>query len=362
MKATFVSTVISITVSLIPAAVVASGLGFQCVLAPQSTVAIAGGFTSYASATEVAAALAATEIDVQTAADLTEALAQSNSPSKVYVATYDTGSSETPDDAADTIIAGGVIPGVFSLVSRSTADIAAMGVWHSASQDRYYRHKVFAQSSDSSLITASPISGLADCKTNFRVSYSADADPVAAGQAARLAGFNLQRDGQAGSRVKIANASPASLTSSEVSFAIANNVSVLLPADVNSATNIVEGITDYDGSKSAITTTLIYMVKRVDAAISALAIARAITGKAIPLSESGETLVAGKISGVLAELADVGHFTPGTIGEGPDAIIMENGFDVSTSRSDGNIVCAIKCIIAGEPNGFVFNIEASEAT
>lgn len=350
---TFMKAAVLISLALIPPVVASQGLGDVVVLAPEGTVAIPNQYTVYTSTDAIATALAATELTAQGAADLTAVLSQTNAPSRVYVATYDD-ATETPADAIDRLLAAGIDVGVITTAARATTDLAALGTWL-ASGDRRIRYHVIAQSSEATLVTATPTASLNACQVDgFDLHYhDDDTQPQAAAKAGRLAGKSLA-SGPIGGRLQILGVALPDITPAEQVFAEANNVSVLYPLDVGATATerILFGRNNYSGTSFKAQVTAQYAIRRMVAAGKALILRHAITGDPIPATDQGAALWTATLDGPMAELAAARHFTPGVTGTGDSTLNLANGYRVTTTVSDDDLVASVVMRIGREVHTF----------
>ena len=357
MGTTFNETVIQVAISVTTTPVVAAGLGLTGFLVPAGTTPIAGGYTSYSTPEDVAAALAADELTAQGAADITMAMSQADPASSIYVATYDD-ASETPDDALDTFVAAGIDVGVIGSTGRDLADIAALGTWAASGSTRKWDYLIVAQSADASLRTGTPSATLDPFQVSscHLISGAADEEPMGALVGA-VGGASLAI-GPISSRLVPLAANPEDVSTAERDFIEANNCNVLLPQDVNSTASQFLGRKQYDGTSFKAVTTLMYLKRVCVAAIQQLTNEYGIKLKPIPKDARGVALFQSVVDGAIAPLAAVDHFSPGNYGSGNAAVDLPDGYRVLGSVEGDNLVCRVQCLISGEPFALEFNVEA----
>lgn len=347
---TFIGSFISLTVSLIPAAVTATGLGAPLYVAIESSTPISGDLTSVSSASDVAVLLAATKISAQAAADLTAMFAQDTPPDLVYVATYDTGSAEDPTDALDRAEAAETDFGPIAQESRSNTNNELVAAWVAASVWRLWAHPVVLQSSESGLITSGKPSGLNDCEISacFLHYHGTDAQPQAAAHAGIIGGFALASSPLAIQK-RILTVTLPSLTSAQRAYAVANDVCTLAPLGMGASASqrLIQQTRTYSGDSGTSVLTMMYTVRRLVAALQAVVERHAISGKPLYATAIGAGEVRSACAGVLASLAatDPPHFTSGTASDG-DA--LPDGWRVETSITGSEITATVTLLLGQE--------------
>lgn len=347
---TFIGSFIGLSVSLIPAAVTAAGLGAPLYVCIESSTPISGDITSVASATDVATLLAATKISAQAAADLTAMFAQDDTPALVYVATYDTGATEDPTDALDRAEAAELDFGPIAQESRSNTNNELVGAWVAASAWRLWSHPVVLQSSEAGLITSGKPAGLADCEISACIMHyhGTDAQPQAAAHCGVIGGFALAQSPMAFQK-RLLGVTLPSLTSAQRAFAIANDVCTLIPlgAGASASQRLIQQTHTYSGDSGTSVITLMYTVRRLVAALQAVVERHAISGVPLFATAIGAGEVRSACTGVLAELAgtDPPHFTAGTASDGE---ALPDGWRVTTSISGSEITASVTLLLGQE--------------
>lgn len=359
MADTALDLLVSIPVTTVQQTSPPSGLGAVCVLTPEGATPLSPEYTSYTSATAIAAGLSAGNITAQGAEDLTTVLAQDGGPTTVWVATYDD-STETPDAAADRILAAKVADiGIFVCSGRDVGDIDAMGTWMAT---RLFRYMVFAQSADSSLITGSPTSSLDNAVTGrLHLAYATATEPTAAGIAGAIAGVDLTQH-PVGGRVTLNSvAAETGLTRAQQDYVIANHLNLVTVLDQGSSVKMTVGHVMYDGTEVTVYTSAMYLRRRLLTAYANMLSAYASRREPIPANNSGIAAAKAVARAECEVLRAAGHFTPGSIGAGPAKRDFPDGYDIIASVSGGIITVRVDCLIAGEFDSFSVPLTMTEA-
>lgn len=346
---TFIGSFISLSVSLIPATVASSGLGAPLYVCIEAATPISGDLTSVASATDVATLLAATKISAQAAADLTAMFAQDDTPDLVYVANYNS-STEDPADALDRAELAETDFGPIAQESRSDTNNELIGAWLSASVWRLWSHPFCAQSSLAGLIASGKPAALADCEISacFMHYHGTDAQPQAAAHAGVIGGFAFA-DSPMAIQKRLLTITLPSLTSAQRAFAIANDVCTLnaLGAGASASQRLIQQTRSYSGDSGTSVLTLMYVVRRLVAALQSVVERHAISGVPLFATAIGEGEVRSAIAPILAELAgtEPPHFTSGTTSDG-DA--LPDGWRVETSVLGSEITATVTLLLGQE--------------
>jgi hypothetical protein len=347
---TFIGSFIGLQVSLIPATVAASGLGAPLYVAIESTTPISGDITSVANATDVATLLAATQISAQAATDLTAMFAQDDAPALVYVATYDAGSAETPDDALDRAEAAELDFGPIAQESRSDTNNELLGAWVAASAWRLWSHPLVLQSATAGLIASGKPAGLADCEISacFMHYHGTSGQPQAAAHCGEIGGFAFAQSPMAIQK-RILGVTLPSLTSAQRAFAIANDVCTLnaIGAGASASQRIIQQTRTYSGDSGTSVLTLMYVVRRCVAALQSVVQRHAISGVPLFATAIGSGEVRSAVATVLAELAgtEPPHFTSGTASDGE---ALPDGWRVETTVLGSEITATVTLLLGQE--------------
>ena len=346
----FISRFITLNVGLIPAAIVSQGLGPPAYLCIEDAAALTGEIELVTSAADVAALLTATKISAQAAADLTVEFSQSFAPAYIIVASYDTGSAETPDDALDRLEAASYDFTPISQESRANTDNAAVGTWIAASQERTWSKLFCAMSVEAELITSGKPSALAACEIDACAMHyhSATAEEQASAHAGMIGGFPLI-SGPMAMNVLIGGVTIPTLTNAEAVFAYANNVSILKPVGLGASASqrILDQTRSYSGTGWSGVLTLQYTVRRLVAAIQALKLKFAILATPLYANAAGSGEVRGALNPILVELFEAGHYSPGIYGTPPNEVPYPKGFGLSVSAS-GTVLAATVTLLIGQ--------------
>ncbi len=346
----FIDRFINLNVGLIPAAIVSQGLGAPAYLCIESTVAISGGITTVSSATDVAALLTATNISAQAAADLTAAFAQDRSPALIHVASYDTGTAETPDDALDRLVAAETDFGPFAQESRTNTDNEACGTWLAADQFRKWAHPFIAMSAEAELITSGKPAALAACEIDSTAMHYHSTGTVtqAAAHLGQIGGYSFIA-GPMAYRVRIQGVALPAVTSAEKTLALANDVAILKPLGLGSSASerILDQTRAYSGNGWTGVLTLMYTVRRCLAALQA--VVQSHTLSAIPLfaNSVGAGEVRASLSAILSELWLAGHYQAGTSGVAPNEVSLPKGWALSVTTA-GTVITATITVLLGQ--------------
>ena len=357
----FMDRFLILSVSLLPATVVSSGLAPPAYLSIAAATPIASGFTTVDGPTAVATLLTATKITAQGAVDLTAMFAGSRRPATIWVASYDD-ATETPATAAGVLEAAAIDFGAITTESRVSADIAALGTWVDATQEREWSHPLFVQSAEAGLLTSGQPAALAALQlSTVRVHYHSDStQPQAAREAGLVSGYPLV-SGPVGARPRLAGTLPV-VTSAEAAFARAN-FAVLLESEGYgaSASQRLLGLTRaYKGTGWTGAVTLIYAVRRMTAALQAVVSRHAILATPLFASPEGIGEASAAVSAALANMASVGHFLAGTAGVAPNDVALPQGFRVVGSRSGTEILLDITLLIGLEAETLRLKVDGEE--
>lgn len=341
---TWIGQWLAISASLIPAPVVPQGIGPAYYLAIEDSSAISGGITSVQTIADVDALVAASEISAQAATDIEAILGQSTPPDIVWIATYDTGTSETPDDALDALELAGHDGGVIAQESRSNTDNELVGGWVNATSRRRWGWVACLQSSEAELITSGRPAALEDAEVlSVNIHYhDTDAEPCAAAHAGVIAGHDMRR-GPLPQQVRLLGVALPSITSAELAFAKANGVCVLLPlgSGASASQRAISQTTTYDGSEAAAIYTMIYSIRRIRAVMYALAQRLTAEPRLLRADQAGATEVVATLTPPLEAMADAGHFVPGVSGATPNDTPVPRGYLLSATPSGSEILASV---------------------
>lgn len=351
----------SMSATLIPAPVVSSGIGQMVVLGPDGASPISGQIASYTTAAEIAAALAATNIDAQTAADLTAALAQDLRLARVYVATYS--GAETIDDAMDRAVAYPIDVGCWAVVSRVSTVIETAAGWVTADTNRRGRYLLGVQTDDSDVLAGSPPATLDACEIGeCALFYAADADSTMAAWCGRVTAFPLVNGRSAAVNCRIQGEPVAVVTQAQLlTLTDDSNALALVQRSqlgTGASERVVAGVNSYGGTGLSPMLTLIYLGRRLREAVIAGMTPYQIRGQALRADTSGEAVVDGWLSAVLGELSPL--FTPGSITEDGVDIGLPDGYRLTTVAASGAIVATITVLVGREARSLSIGVEAQE--
>lgn len=348
-------TFISLSVVLQAAAVVSQGMGDPLYIAIEAATPISGALTSVTSVTDVATLLAATQISAAAAADLNRAFAQANPPSVIYVATYDAGGGEDPTDALDAVEAA-MDFGPIAQESRSDTNNELVGAWVNASTARRWRHATLLQSAEATLLTSGKPAGLADCEVeSVTLCYDVDAGTSAAALFGVIAGGSFATQPYPMQNRVIGVTAPT-VTQSQLTFARANDVAVVVPIAQGSSSNIVYQTRNYSGDEAAAVWSIIYAIVRMRAALSAMVANNAAASRILRADPTGEAMVAATLTAPLASMAAAGHFLPGTSGTAPNEVDMPEGYSVSVAASGTELNATVRLRFGPEATKINLNI------
>lgn len=348
---------LTIDLDITQAARTSAYLGYFCILTDDTLEGDgAGSYMAFTSATDVAAALAASEIGSTTAANLLAALGQDEQPARVYVITYGVGA---PADALDIAIAAGLDVGGFMLQSTSESAQELLGVWLRADNARKSRYAFVVQSADTGLYGGSKPASLSDCEQfGVRMIYSADAQPAAAAFLGRLCAANLQR-GPTISTYRLLGVEPTSATSSQITALNTNDVGYVLNLDAgsDSSQRRMMGTRSYDGSDFAGAVSLIYAARQLRAVLLAWWLDLSVRGEPLPADMRGRASAEAKAQEVLGPLAAVGYWSA--------SAALPQGYSITSAIStngDGDAIIElyITCQIARQVVSIGVNIQGIE--
>ena len=352
----FISNYINLSVALIPGVTVAQNLGPPAYIAIEGSTPIAGGITPVSGAADVALLLAGTQISAQAAADLTAMFSQRRSPQTVYVASYDAGAGGV-DDALDALES--------ALIDerRVDADNEAAAAWLSASVWRLWAHPLCAQTASADMITSGKPAGLEDCEIDtVAMHYHGTAtESQAAAHAGFLGGFPLIA-GPMGLQVYLSGVALPSLTSAQATFAKTNDAIVLQPLGLGASASerIIDQTKAYSGTGWTGVLTVMYAVRRMVAAIQAVKARHAITGSPLFATMAGAAEVTAALNAPLAEMAGVGHFTPGSSGVAPNDLPLPDGYRIVTTYAGDELTATVTLLIGQEAVSLNLNVIGEE--
>jgi hypothetical protein len=172
--------------------------------------------------------------------------------------------------------------------------------------------------------------------------YGASSQELAGAMAGRVQGRGLTR-GPAAAEVRILGVDLPGITAAQAAFAKANEVGALYPLDAGAGATerIIRGTMTYGGSGFSPVVSLLFAVRRMTAALQAMVERKAILGDALLATAVGAAEVQAALVGPLGELADQGHFVPGTSGTAPNDVELPRGYRVTVSVVDDEIVASV---------------------
>lgn len=343
-----------ITTTLLPRAGVGVTLGTPVILSADTLEGGgAGSFMTFTTSTEVAAALAASQITSTTATNLDAALGQEFAPASVVVCTYGVGA---PADALDILIAtGSVNVGIIYLQTATETVLETFAAWWTASAQRRARYFWAVQSADTGLYGGSFPTSL-DALTALdccRLFYSDDAQPTACAWMGLASGINMAQ-GPQGAFVRLLGVAVPTLTESQKTNLLANNVSYVDKLDEGSGASerVAMGITAPSGKDLSAQLRLMYAARSIRTAEKALLLRVATLGGIIQRNLGGISQVEAPAEGVMKALAGVGYWTP--------TETYPDGYQVVGEVSDNDITLNVYCVIAGEVETITVPITGEE--
>lgn len=346
MTTTFLSNFINLAVSLAVATPTPQGLRALAYLCIEDSSPISGDITSVSSVTDVTTLVDANQISAQAAADLTAALGQNSSPPLIYVATYDTGTAETPDDALDRLEAAETPFGPIAQESRTDADNSSVGTWVNATDDRRWRHFAVLQTSSADIVTSGKPAGLSTCESEscLMVAHDTDAEPGAAALAGVMSGHRMTV-GPLPLHTQVRGVALTSYTSAQKAFAKANDACVILAAGTgaSASTLLMDQTETYGGYQAAAIFSLVYLVLRIDATLGDFVVNKAKRSEILRADAAGANEIKGVLTGPLAAMAATSpsHFTPGSVGTPPNDEALPDGYSVAVSPSGTELLAQI---------------------
>ena len=315
MTTTYLNDKLVLSVQLIPAPVVATGLGPMVVVSAEgSSDGVPGGDQTVADA-DAADALFADNLITEAARDqLVSAFSQDYTPSTVYVATYNPSATpaETASDALSVMEDAGVDFQVVVPAVQTDAVLTDVGEWLGTGTRRW-RYLVVAESRNADLITADKPAALSDCEvTTFRMLYGDEDEGLAGGFAGKVQGRGLT-DGPVGAELRILGVDLPGLTGAQQGHAKANDVGVLYALDTGAGATerVIRGVTTYSGESFTASVSLLYAIRRLVQSSKELLQRKSITGDALLATAAGEVELQGALVGPLTDLAAQGHLVPG---------------------------------------------------
>ena len=301
---------------------------------------------AYADASEVAAALVATDISATTASVLTKAFTQIPTLSNIKVAYWDTVGLETLSSAMTAIQAfdddwyGSVI------YSRADADIAAWAALVEA------RRKLFiAQSADATWLTAGVPAGLSTIdgvERTATIYHDVDAEPADICWLASRLVFDpdTQSAGWEGQIRSVAGLTTG-LTAAQRDFAEANNCNLGLP--FSSADVYVSPGVNMNGRGIYEILSADWYITRVSEDMAYLKLQHTARGAKIPVNAEGQVKVMGILNSRLQQGVAAGHFVKGQTRVTP--------IDITTADETARrLRFKVEAQIAGDTRIFMFNV------
>lgn len=313
----------------------------------------AGTYIVFTTPTEVATALAASKIGSTTAANLNAALGQTFAPASVAVCTYGAGA---PADALDLLIANGSVNvGIIYLQTATESALETFAAWWAADSKRRARYFWAVQSADTGLYGGSFPTSL-DALTAFdccRLFYSADDQPTACAWMGLASGINMAQ-GPQGAFVRLLSVTVPTLTESQKTALLANNVSYMDKLDEGSGASeyVAMGITAPSGKDLSAQLRLMYAARSIRTVEKALLLRQATLGQPILRNLGGISQVEAPAEGVMKALAAVGYWTP--------TEAYPTGYEVVGEVSDNDITLNVYCVVAGEVETITIPITGEE--
>lgn len=337
---TFMDSFLTINFALLPSVEASVGLGEVAVICEEGATPFGSEYGVATSTTEVAAYLAAGNINAAGAAQATALLSQTYKPQRVYFGTYT--SLETPDEGLNNLIAADIDFGVAVIDSVVDADLHAVGDWLNTS-DRGLKYLIFAESRLATLLTSGKPTDIDGAELDaFRLVYGASSVGLAGALAGTLAGKGLA-GGPAAAQVRVTGIDLPGVTAAEAALAVANDVGVLMPADVGASASerYLRGTTTYSGQSFTAIATMQYTVRKIREGLTALVAAKAILAEPLLANSKGVGEVEAAINKKLAPLAAVGHYSPGTSNVNGSDVTLADGYRVTATKSGSAITATV---------------------
>jgi hypothetical protein len=301
---------VAVTVTL--ATVTAANRGFDVVMLISSDSTLNSARTvAYASAAEVATALAAGYLSSAAAAAATLAFGQPRPPATFVVGRKASG--ETWADAYALCVVS--YPGAYGICiqSRTDADILAVAAAIHTEGERLGFFQVNNSDLYSGALASSTLANLINAPKRCVAYYhSTDTEYLDVAHAVDRLAYSLD-DLSPGWNSGVASVAANSVTltqTQKVQLRDTNSVNVMLPFGTTTNRWVGKGVT-IDGTPVEEVTTGDWFKARASERIADRQVALAAEGKKIPVSSVGQAIVLAELEGLLAQGVTAGHFVAG---------------------------------------------------